>query len=155
MYISISIENDFNVSSWPTSICRWPPWWRFDLKAILNKDKTNFITSKLDGKTDGTKGSSMMSQLLKRFKVFLKKMGHSRPPFFFFFSSFHHNTVGSKQMFYKNLAMSGFEPWTSGIGSDRSANWATTTALKKDLKLPTEPILFGTLWYHIEQRWDR
>ena len=24
--------------------------------------------------------------------------------------------------------MTGFEPWTSGIGSDRSTNWATTTA---------------------------
>ena len=25
--------------------------------------------------------------------------------------------------------MTGFEPWTSGIGSDRSTNWATTTSL--------------------------
>ena len=24
--------------------------------------------------------------------------------------------------------MTGFEPWTSGIGSDRSTNWDTTTA---------------------------
>ena len=24
--------------------------------------------------------------------------------------------------------MTGFEPWTSGIGSDHSTNWATTTA---------------------------
>ena len=24
--------------------------------------------------------------------------------------------------------MTGFEPWTSGIGSDRSTNWATTTS---------------------------
>ena len=31
-------------------------------------------------------------------------------------------------MFYKNFPVSGFELWTSGIGSDRSANWATTTA---------------------------
>ena len=23
--------------------------------------------------------------------------------------------------------MTGFEPWTSGIGSDHSTNWATTT----------------------------
>ena len=36
-------------------------------------------------------------------------------------------------MFYKNLPVSGFEPRTSGIGSNRSANWATTTALKSDL----------------------
>ena len=25
--------------------------------------------------------------------------------------------------------MTGFEPWTSGIGSDHSTNWATTTSL--------------------------
>ena len=31
-------------------------------------------------------------------------------------------------MFYKKFPVSGFELWTSGIGSDRSANWATTTA---------------------------
>ena len=33
-------------------------------------------------------------------------------------------------MVYKNLPVSGFEPRTSGIGSDRSVNWATTTALR-------------------------
>ena len=27
-----------------------------------------------------------------------------------------------------NMPMSGFEPRTSGIASDRSTNWATTTA---------------------------
>ena len=32
-------------------------------------------------------------------------------------------------MICKNLPVSGFEPLTSGIGSDRSANLATTTAL--------------------------
>ena len=26
--------------------------------------------------------------------------------------------------------MTGFEPWSSDIGSDRSTNWATTTALE-------------------------
>ena len=34
-------------------------------------------------------------------------------------------------MFYKNLPVSVFEPRSSGIGSDRSANWATTTAPPK------------------------
>ena len=29
--------------------------------------------------------------------------------------------------------MTGFEPRTSGIGSDRSTNWATTTALESQL----------------------
>ena len=31
-------------------------------------------------------------------------------------------------MLCKNLTVSGFEPRTSGIGSDHSANWATATA---------------------------
>ena len=40
-------------------------------------------------------------------------------------------TVDSKQMFYINkfLPMTGFKLRTSGIGSNRSTNWATTTAL--------------------------
>jgi len=51
------------------------------------------------------------------------------PASFSLFSSFQY-TVGSKQMFNINkfLPMTGFEPRTSGIGSDRSTNWATTTA---------------------------
>ena len=52
------------------------------------------------------------------------------PASFSLFSSFQ-NTIDSKQMFniYKILPMTGFEPRTSGIGSNRSTNWATTTAL--------------------------
>ena len=44
------------------------------------------------------------------------------------FSSFHY-TVDCKQMFdiTKFLPMTGFEPRISGIRSDRSTNWATTT----------------------------
>ena len=38
-------------------------------------------------------------------------------------------------MFFKNLPVSGFEPCTSGIESDSSANWATTTA-QSQLNLP-------------------
>ena len=55
-------------------------------------------------------------------------MGHSRPlfPFIFAFS-----TVNSKYFIHhKILPMPGFELRTSGIGSNHSANWATTTALK-------------------------
>ena len=54
-------------------------------------------------------------------------MGHPRP--LFLFSSFQY-TVDSKQMFNidKNLPMTGFELQTSGIGSNRSTNGATTTA---------------------------
>ena len=36
-------------------------------------------------------------------------------------------TVNSKYVCYKSLPLTGFEPRTFDIGSDRSANWATTT----------------------------
>ena len=43
--------------------------------------------------------------------------------FFLFFS------IGdSKYVLYDILMTTGFEPWTSGIGSNRSDNWASTTA---------------------------
>ena len=46
--------------------------------------------------------------------------------FFLYFRLF--NTVDSEQMFDKSLPMTGFEPRISGVGGDRSTNWATTTA---------------------------
>ena len=57
----------------------------------------------------------------------LKKLGHSRP-LFLYFRLF--NAVDSKQINVrdKSLPMTGFESQTSDIGSDRSTNWATTTA---------------------------
>ena len=55
---------------------------------------------------------------------FFKKMGHSRP-LFLYFCLF--NTVDSEYM-NKNLPMTGFKPRTSGVGSNRSTHWATTTA---------------------------
>ena len=60
-------------------------------------------------------------------KVFLKNWPF--PASFSLFSSFQY-TVDSKQMYNVNkfLPMTGFEPRTSGLGSDRSTNWATTTA---------------------------
>ena len=52
-------------------------------------------------------------------------MGHSRP--LFLCSSFQHNW--QLQMFDKSLPMIGFEPQISGVGGNRSTDWATTTAL--------------------------
>ena len=49
------------------------------------------------------------------------------PSFFFIFR--HFNTVDSKKQ-YELLLMTGFKLRISGIGSDRSTNWATTTAQK-------------------------
>ena len=72
----------------------------------------------------------MGGQSLKKdshsFHLFLK-MGHSRP-LFLYFRLF--NAVNSKQINVqdKSLPMTGFEPETSDFGSDRSTNWATTTA---------------------------
>ena len=53
------------------------------------------------------------------------KMGHSWPLFFFIFIFSIQLTVN---IHYKFLPMTGFELRTSRIGSDRSTNWATTTA---------------------------
>ena len=52
------------------------------------------------------------------------------PASFSLFLSFQY-TVDSKQMFDINkfLPMTGFKPRTSGIGSNHSTNWATTTSL--------------------------
>ena len=47
--------------------------------------------------------------------------------FFIFVSSIPQMTKTT--ILFKNLSMIGFEPWTSGVGSDHSANWATTTVL--------------------------
>ena len=47
-------------------------------------------------------------------------------PALFFFFIFVFSTVNSKYVQYEMLPMTGFERWTSGIGRDRSANWATT-----------------------------
>ena len=58
-------------------------------------------------------------------RSFFLKVGHSRP-LFIYFCLF--NTVDNKQMFNKILPMMGVEPRTSGIISDRSTNWATTTS---------------------------
>ena len=46
-------------------------------------------------------------------------------------------------MFNNFVPMTGFEPRTSGIGSDRSTNWATTTALVEllDIVMPRERLL--------------
>ena len=61
------------------------------------------------------------------FLVFFKiKMGLSQP-LFLYFRLF--NAVDSKNVQYKILSMTGFESQTSGIGSNCSTNWATTTAL--------------------------
>ena len=50
------------------------------------------------------------------------------PASFSLFSSFQF-TETNVQCKYKFLPMTGFEPRTSGIGSDRSTNWAKTTSL--------------------------
>ena len=57
--------------------------------------------------------------------IFFQKMGHSHP-LCSLFSSFQLQLTGHVQ--YKFLPMTGFEHQTSGAGSDRSTNWATTAA---------------------------
>ena len=56
-------------------------------------------------------------------RVFLKKW--AIPGLFFFIFVFSIQLTVNVQ--YKFLLMTGFKPQTSGIGSNRSTNWATTT----------------------------
>ena len=60
-------------------------------------------------------------------------MGYSRP-LFSLFSSFQYTMFNINKV----LPMTGFEPGTSGIGSDRSTNWAKTTAQKHFYTLETQ-----------------
>ena len=60
---------------------------------------------------------------------FFFKMGHSRPLFLYFRHFNAQLTVNKCSIYiYKFLPMTGFEPRISGIGSDHSTNWATTTS---------------------------
>ena len=73
--------------------------------------------------------SKMSSPWLKiLFEKYLFVKNWAIPALFFFIFVF--STVNSKYVQYKILLMTGFEPWTSEIGSDRSANSATTAAHK-------------------------
>ena len=45
-----------------------------------------------------------------------------------FLAIFVISTFSMKSVHYKILPMAGFEQWNSGVGSDCSANWATTSA---------------------------
>ena len=56
------------------------------------------------------------------------------PGLFFFIFVFSNLRLADK-----TLPMSGFELRISGVGSNRSTNWATTTAL---------PIIVSTHWHH-------
>ena len=65
------------------------------------------------------------SCLLSKFVFFLKKW--AIPCLFFFIFVFSIQITVNVQ--YNFLPMTGFEPRTSGVGSNRATYWATTTAL--------------------------
>ena len=67
------------------------------------------------------------------FKQGLSKNGPFPATFSFSFVFSIQLTVYKVQ--YKSLPMTEFEPLTSGIGSNRCTNWATTTALKQRLSM--------------------
>ena len=68
------------------------------------------------------------------------------PVSFSLFLSFQY-TVDSIQMFNINkfLPMTGFEPRTSGIGSNCSTNWATTTA----------PVEWNFIWIYTDLKYPK
>ena len=57
----------------------------------------------------------------------------SFPAYFYLFWSLQCHS--SMFYLYKNLPKTGFEPRTSGVGSNRSANGATTTTFQMDFVL--------------------
>ena len=63
--------------------------------------------------------SSFHVSMLRKYTCFLN--GPFTASFFVFV------TVNSKYVYYEILPMTGFEPWTSSMRIDWSANWATTT----------------------------
>ena len=72
------------------------------------------------GPANLARNSGLLATLLTFFKEW------AIPCLFFFIIVFSiHLTV---KVQYKFLPMTGFEPQTSGIGSNHSTNWATTTA---------------------------
>ena len=83
------------------------------------------------------------------FILLFYKMGHCWP-LFLLFLSFQY-AVDSIQMFSVNkfLPMTGFEPRTSGIGSDRSTNWATTTSPLFFITFVIEHCIIGETFFII------
>ena len=76
------------------------------------------------------------------------KMGHSRPLFLYFRLFNTQLTVYKCSICKFFLPMTGFEPRTSCIGSNRSTNWATTTA-HSDMLNWDQLYLFG--WIQTSQ----
>ena len=79
-------------------------------------------------------------------------MGHSQP-LFLYFCLFYVNV----QLINKILRMLGFEPQISGVRSDRSNNWATTTAttlimLSKTFKVKRNDSKIASM---TKQNWKR
>ena len=82
---------------------------------------TSFINWFLGTKTE-TISVNLHSEIISFFKIF--KNGPTPVSFSLFLSLLNCNW----QFQNKLLVLLGFEPQISGVGSDRSANWATTTA---------------------------
>ena len=81
-----------------------------------------------------------INQLMPPEKMFLN-MDHSGLFFFIFIFPMQLTVT------YKSLLMTGFEWQTSGVGSDRCTNWATTTAPTPDkMFLAKQFISLSKLW---------
>ena len=102
----------------PLPYCRNMNWWKDILQSVW-PDWAFFKGL----------GDIFFTKAVQIYANFFKKNGPILASFSLF-SSFQY-TVDSKQMFNINkfLPMTGFEPRTSGFRSNRSTNWATTTAL--------------------------
>ena len=73
-------------------------------------------------------GKMLCNLALYTIDCFFKKMGYSRP-LFLYFRLF--NTGDGKQFSLWIVPKNGWELRTSGVGSNCSTNWATTTSYKQ------------------------
>ena len=105
----------------------WATFEKFGLLFILTSDHSGSVQKYL--KTFLVLSFEIWSVLFKKWAspglFFLFLMGHSQPLLFIFVFSIQ---LTENNVQYNLLPMTGFELRTSGIGSNCSTNWATTTA---------------------------
>ena len=115
---------------WATSEFKYPkiypyPWWIIIIENYIESIKIfagvqyNNLSIRL------YHGVWRWQNWLSNHKRFLKLMGH----FSLFFFIFIFSIQLTENVQYKLWPMTGIEPQTSGIGSDRSISWATALSL--------------------------
>ena len=120
-----SLQRERGLENWIRSMPEFKTNWRFASTHHPSSCQT-WLTSPASTITTLKIKARSACRLLRydQLKLLFFKKNGPFPASFYLFSSFHY-TVDSKQMSNNFLPMTGFKPRTSGIGSNRSTNWAT------------------------------